>query len=164
MEQSEVDNISSIEPTDLDKELENILDQDHNNTNTAYTDGDDRLESPHLGEGEPDLFSSMLNETSETSIDEKKVYTFDILNSKLHEFTSHRDEVAIQRHSNYLATLQVQLHILLHAHFNTRYRHMHTYIYSFIHTYKFSLYTLLHTKIHYTYIVIQKYEQKMFKS
>ena len=112
------------------------MDQDNNNTNTytntAYTDGDDRLESAHLGEGEPDLFSSMLNETSETSIDEKKVYTFDILNSKLHEFTSHRDEVAIQRHSNYLATLQVQLHILLHAHFNTRYRHMHTYSPSFI--------------------------------
>ena len=73
-------------------------------------DGDDddgRLGSPQLGEGEPDLFSSMLNETSQTSVDERKVYTFDILNAKLHEFTSHRDEVAIQKHSNYLAKLQV---------------------------------------------------------
>ena len=140
--------------------------------------GEDRIGSPQLlGEGEPDLFSSLLNETSQTTIEETRVYTFDILNAKLHEFTSHLDEVAIQRHSNYLAKLQVLL--LLHIQTSTlllRTCVLSAYIHTCIHlarTYvriyshgmctRMCAYVQMHTFIHtykrciYVYAYICKY-------
>ena len=89
--------------------MNNLIEQEQEKEKEKEKEVVDLKENSHTDNvSEPDLFSSLANETSHSTSEEKPALSFDIFRTKIDSLSNPRDEIAIQRQANYLATLQVQ--------------------------------------------------------